>query len=314
MRKPPVSTKPRSRTQVNGSASPLGNKGAAPPPVVMLGRSRRPTTSHALTTRRPTTTKDTANLNRPRSKATPRSTTRSACTSCRWARSRCSTGQTKSPRPADRRDPQAASATCMLAQRLRAARRRRAAGKGADGRAAARPHDRSLGHQHGRKEADPQADLARTWPRSSTCCGRTRPTSASPISKRHAEAEKHARLAPPDRPPQQGRAAGRRAEPAHATPACRSWTSCTRSASGWSRSSSSSPSRNSSISGQQHARAAPRTPLPDADHARNARHAAPPHRPHRTLSQASTTPPSASCRPATCGWSSRSPSSIATAA
>ena len=38
MRKPPVSTKPRSRTQVNGSVSPLGNKGGSP----AAGRNTRP--------------------------------------------------------------------------------------------------------------------------------------------------------------------------------------------------------------------------------------------------------------------------------
>ena len=38
MRKPPVSTKPRSRTQVNGSVSPLGNKGVSP----AAGRNARP--------------------------------------------------------------------------------------------------------------------------------------------------------------------------------------------------------------------------------------------------------------------------------
>lgn len=38
MRKPPVSTKPRSRTQVKGSVSPLGNKGGSP----AAGRNARP--------------------------------------------------------------------------------------------------------------------------------------------------------------------------------------------------------------------------------------------------------------------------------
>ena len=61
-------------------------------------------------------------------------------------------------------------------------------------------------------------------------------------------------------------------------------------------------------------RAAQGTALPDADHAGKPRHAPPPHRPHRRAASGSTTPPSAASRPATCGWSSRSPSAIATAA
>ena len=44
-------------------------------------------------------------------------------------------------------------------------------GKSAAGRAAARPHDRNLGHEHGRKETHAQAARRRTWSRSSTCCG-----------------------------------------------------------------------------------------------------------------------------------------------
>ena len=68
------------------------------------------------------------------------------------------------------------------------------------------------------------------------------------------------------------------------------------------------------ISDKQHVGAAARAPLPDADHAGIAGHAGPPRRLARSSSATSTTRPSACSRPPTCGWWCRSPSGTATAA
>ena len=53
---------------------------------------------------------------------------------------------------------------------------------------------------------------------------------------------------------------------------------------------------------------------PHADHAGKPRHAPPPHHPHRRPRSPSTKAPSGTSPPATCGWSSPSPSATATAA
>ena len=198
-------------------------------------------------------------------------------------------------------------------QRLRAAGCRRTAGKGAERRAAARSHDRNLGDQHRRKETDlkrlapnlahdqaPDAAQSARLPHGRRARLATKPRSDSAWRRLVVRRNKIVRLV------EELNLADRATAADHAAVAARS-------ASGWRRSNGSSSTRARS-SARSNRRACRRAPLLDANHAGNARDAGPADRPHARSPRTSMTPPSATCRPPTCGSSFRSPSGIAIAA
>ncbi len=198
-------------------------------------------------------------------------------------------------------------------ERLSAARCGHAVAKSPRWPAAARSHDRSLGDQHRGKEKHSQAPRPESRHARAPAAGRTASDFAVAISKSHPMPERRDRLATTDAPPQQGRAPGRGNEPAHRPPAA-----AVRQAEGnlrphGLRSQTHFATARTTRSAAMR-RAARRAAALHANYPRKRLHARRPHRAHRPTCNTTTTPPSASSRPATCGWSSRSPRNTATAA
>ena len=136
------------------------------------------------------------------------------------------------------------------------------------------------------------------------------------VSKQQPDARAARGLAAAGRPPRQGRPADRGARPADPAPAAAAWTSSSRSPRGWTSSRPNWPSCAAHAGGpaERHGRDPPRAPLPDADHAGEPRHAAPPHRANRRLAGGVRRRQARASRPATSAWSSPSPNATATAA
>ena len=182
-------------------------------------------------------------------------------------------------------------------------------------RAAVRSHGAGLGDRPAGKGADSRPAAAQSAARSNACSSGIADDYRIATSKIAQAGQRRDGLAAAGPPPPPGRAAGRRTRPAHAADRADDHAR----SSEFSRRVDELKAR-STITKAERGSLAERKPLVGRvpqhppGHAGDAHQPAQPRRGTSSGSTPSTSRPSAGCRKATCGWSSRSPRSTATAA